>query len=91
MGVVGVVYADGKGGSIWGCMTVGVGALASRVGCSLWDGVVGLLVGSDSLWQVLPVVAALGSGVELAIDVGLAVKGRLFVMVRRESSLCTGR
>ena len=54
-----------------------------------------MLVGSGfvvgSLWQVLPEVAALGSGVELALGVGLAVKGRSFMMVSHGGSLCTGR
>ena len=70
-------------GLIRGCTIVGVGALVSGVGCSWWDGVV--LVGSSSvvgsLWHVLPVVAVLGNGVGLALDVGFTMKGRSWLWV----------
>ena len=93
VGIVGVsVHAGGGGGLIWGCVTVGVGALVAGVDCSGCGRVGLLLLGSGSvfgsLWQVLPVVAALGG---LVRGVDGAVKGRSSVMVSRGGGLCTGR
>ena len=43
-----------------------------------------------SLWHVLPVVAVLGNGVGLALDVGFTMNGRSFMIVSRGGGLCSG-
>ena len=54
MGIVGVsVRAGGEGGSVLGCVSVGVGALVSGVGWSWDDSVGSLLLGSGSVFGPL--------------------------------------